>query len=1347
MKSFSLLRTNTGLTTNLKIMVDSNYGLFLESIESDPKLSSSRYKNVPFIKTNFYDELIPFFYQNSGPTPGSGAVPGTSISVLPADTAFSIKYDSDNNNMSSDFSNQYDDIYQMGARNISDNKNYSEEFECFAPLYIDKSSLPKGFVILRVDGPGLLSLTKDNFRSEILEQFKCVRVIDLTKKTPIGEWLDTNFTSNVSFPPTPFEIDFRRLEFSKWNGINYESGGYTYMSFFLDETLEKENPLLDMDKSIFDGYKKNKIVFPNILNLSFLFNDTPATPLDLRKWSINRYYGFYFDDIELYDSITPNLLPKLKDDISILPGNIISSLSGGSPFIEPWKDSLAYYIEYNGNFYKVEQFTAIQPTAILPNRRGISRITVEEPVQLEVIQYRIISDIDLTGKENELDQKIIFIDENNAIVNIDLTYYQIPDFNTADIWLISINDVYHNLISEDGKIIINSDYAFNVTSENYRYWINQSDPSYTTTVSLIVGSNSTPTNFNIYKLNLTDIKDFDNCIIDTEYSKFEYENKEDITITDETKMYTTDYRSTNDPLDLNDYNFKNKVVNIPTSSEYTANYETFRIEYNDLTDLWRKNSTYCRWSYQDSLSANDYPYLLNNSTLFEDYNRTANTFDPDPKRIERNLDYFYSINSATTSYVHHTLHVENNTGGIQDTNFNFEIDKYLNLATCSTGTYSYDYFSYFFSIDSTFDNGNIIKSSRKYSLLSTGDNVVPNTTVFRGIKFRAYDVDTIKIDQGVIDNINLKNSNSFENYKFSILLSDNNYNVTDAGGITPSNNNMQWSIIENWEMDKNYSVGSIVLLDDILFQSVNNTITTAPARYIANIQVKSAPYNDPDWITFTYSNGAVNAGTSSGSPFWNPNYDASYNGGGLMNDIVYNNGEYYECTNPGSSQSFWNPNLSYSIGQTVLFQNQYYTSNVNGNIFPPNASINVMINGNWTSYWSLDIPTSNPKWVPINLWNPSLSYTNVYVANNNIIYYGSGTTGDEPGITSGWNRVYSINQDPSYVYTPTSNPFVEINNKIYLIQSNSTNSTLENGINIYINKKWKNILVNIYINDNTITNLSGVNRDDLYTDLNKKLTAINFIYCLNDVADTYGFSDYLNYIIIDEDNTITKYNSLNNISSLPSIILCEAPDELLTKVKSLIYTPVTLGKNVIKSSSALKNGNIADISQLNYYNDDIPFGADISYNINDIEIVPNYHGIKNTVNNSIFRHSGYYMPLFYTIELFGGPGITASSGNYLFNTSYTNFGTIKQRVISKVNRKGNILKLNNNTSYKSIYPMLDEFGYTFTDFFMFKSTWDYQYHIECSPLDQVKTKVLNTNLLTTSIPQLVNTNTNINLSL
>jgi len=42
------------------------------------------------------------------------------------------------------------------------------------------------------------------------------------------------------------------------------------------------------------------------------------------------------------------------------------------------------------------------------------------------------------------------------------------------------------------------------------------------------------------------------------------------------------------------------------------------------------------------------------------------------------------------------------------------------------------------------------------------------------------------------------------------------------------------------------------------------------------------------------------------------------------------------------------------------------------------------------------------------------------------------------------------------------------------------------------------------------------------------------------------------------------------------------------------------------------------------------------------------------------------------------------SGNYVFDTNLSLFGVMKQRVLSKVNRKENILKLRNNETYDSI---------------------------------------------------------------
>jgi hypothetical protein len=1317
MASFGLLRTNVGLTTNIKIMVDSNYNLSLDSIDSKPELSIDKLKKVSFNKKNYYDELIKYFFDG-----------------IPSDTAYYIKNDEDQEIMGSDFSSQYDEIYQYGARNITNNKNYKEEFEYFAPLYIQKGSLPKYFIIFRVDGPGVISLNKNNFATEILSKMKVVKIFDLTKKTILGEWLETNFSEkNNFFPNAPLEMDFRQLEFCRWNGINFESGGYVSNSLFVDDILDEEKEIFELEKFIFDKFRDLKVVVANILNFSFLFDDEPSTPEFKRKWSINRYLGFYVEDIELVHAVSPYIAPFLRNDVVITEGNILFSPSSEDPFLEGWSDSKVFYIEYLGQFYKVEKYTQSKGRNLVKNPKprtnllrnssnNTPKYSVEEFLETYSTRYRIISDIDLKGKESLINKNFGYIDANSTLKNYDNTFISIPNFDEADIWIIEIDGIYHKLIkSRGGSLKIISDYSFNYGPNKYEYTI----AGTTKVISTIVDANNPPKKWSIYRIKLSDIKDFDDRIIDTEFSKFEYEKKEDLTTTDESKMYLIDLNSGVIPPTFDDFKYQGKVVNIPTSSEYTANLETFKIEDNRLTELWKKNSLHCRWAFKNSLSSNDYPYLLNNSTIFEDFNRTTNTYERDPKRIERNLDYFYTINLATSSYTHHSLHVCSYTNSNSiDSTFRFELNKYLSVATYSSGsssaTYSYDYFSHIFDRKVVFDNGKVSKNSKKYSILNSGDNVIPNLTLFKGIKFFIYDVKSIKkSDTGDLD-INLKNSNTFDNYKFSILLSDNDWSVNDSGQVVQSANGMNWTIIDEWKMDTTYPVGSIGVFDDILYISQIENEIRFPTTKVGSKDVKSAPHNNTiEWafLNMTYS------------IFWSPLKTYNSASSNFYDKIVYNSGEYYLYENSGS-EDFWNPNISstigYNTGDVVLFKNQYFMSMTSSNYQSPDNIEEVRVSNSWQRYW-VATQSSDPNWNPIEIWNPSRKYrvsfgSYRYVVHNDILY-ASGVSlpaGQEPGISELWERLYSLEPDTSLAYQNTylGNPIIRMNNKYYLINSNNTNSTLDNGIIIYINKKWKNILININIADNTLQNISNSERDILYNDINKKLTANNFILSINDIRNKFGFTDYVSYVVIDENGKINKYNYEHNIENLPYMIICETAEDLDIKVDSLRYIPVQLTGD-LNARKSLSNGQINSFQELNYYNN-LAVGARIEENKFQPKVLENYHGNRSFTENRIYRYSGEYTPLFYDIELFQKKYEVEKIGNYKFDTSLTFFGTMKERRISKVNRKGNILKLKNSKDNRSIYPMLDEFGYTTDDFFIFCSTWDLSYHVETSLNETIK---------------------------
>ena len=1414
MKSFSILKTNVGLTTNVKIVCDSKYNLYLESIDSAPELSIDRLKKMQFNKNNFYDELVPYFFKD-----------------FPSDIAFHISYSNDNDNMSLDFSNQYDDIYQMGARNIIDNKNYPEEFEYFAPLYVFKESVPKYFIIFRVDGPGLLEINSDNFREEYLSNFKTVKMFDMTKKTLFGEWIDRNFTNNKIYPNSSLEIDFRNLEFSKWIGIDYETGGFTYKSKFLENSLENENTVFDFEKFFFDGYKTSKVIYPQILNFTFLFDDTPATSTTLRKWSINRYAGFYLDDMELIDCITPFIMPSLNSDVQILEGNVLYS-SSGDPFVLGFKDYLDMWVEYSGNFYKVEKFTEtttkVLSTTISKNpvkrilneknnKTDISKTLKQETVKKEeyatvtTTKYRIISEFDLEGKEDELNQKTCYVNSDNQIIKISGLTYSVDGFDNADVNLIEIDNKFHNLIYENGYLRINTDYGFNFRdSYRFEYFINSPDPNYYNFIDLSITKENKPTCFKIYRLKFSDIKDFDTQIIDNEFSRYEYEKLDSLTETEETKMYTTDLRSKSNPATFNDYIYNNDVVLVPCSSDYTANLETFRIVDNDLSTIWRKNPIYCRFGFQNSLSAHDYPYLLNNNDVHENFNRTVDTFDTIPNRKSRNLDYFYTINSGTISYLHHSLHIEKNYD-YQDSSFRFELDKYLNLYTYSYGTssatYSFDYFNYLFGSTQSFLNNQIIKNVKKYSYFDYGDKASPNTTLFRGLKFKLYEVDSININEIAVENINLKSSNVFDNYKFSILLSQNLQGVDNDGGIydtinwgyfidnqsnsgtvsfktsetaTPSNIklgdivdikqsygflygsysgistvtkigaldsggygfevnkpfttstpinpgyykvNFQWKVIKNWEQDIQYYTNDYVLYDYVLYRVTSDNLITDPN-------------DDPSLLTSYYEI------TSMRYPFWNPNIN--YSGG----DWCFRSGEYYvrNEVNNGKGIDFWHTSKSYTLtGSIVSWKGRYYktklktTSKIKPN---DNKRQNNMSND---EYWD-EVP--NPRdwyayeenfstdftddlWDKVVTWDSNEYYfEGDYVAHNDILYKCLNDTElDEiPGKFDNWQRIYNFESETDFVYSPTSNPIILIGDSYYLCTFNRE-STLDSGITIFINKKWKNILINISINDNTISNLDNSERDDLYNDINSRITAANFIRQINDLDSKYDFADFTSYVIVEEDGGVKKYNFDNNLDQLPYLIICEEPDEFELKNDTLNYKPNTISSTQLKPLKYLINGTIDSLDKLNYYNE-IPFGCEIDKNNDEKPFGINYNGRSNitisknatvkpksnaNTSETFYRHSGNYMPIFYDIELFKSSGEYDSLyGNYKFDESLTMFGIIKQRVISKINRKSNILKLRDNDSLKSIYPMVDEYGYTVLDFFIFKSTWDFDYHIECS---------------------------------
>ena len=308
-KSFQLIRTNPRLTSNIKLVVDSSYNLYFESFDSSKELSNQKYKHYLLNREAIIENEVPKFYAK-----------------LPKKIAFTPKSQFDTDVMYNEYVQQFDSTYHAGANEVDD-QWYNEEFEYFAPLYIKKGQIPKNFVILRVDNPAIYELVggeyvmselnKDNFRKEIIDKWKCINVFDLSNTTNVGKFFDRNINNNNRFPEFSFFFDTKPYNYSKWGGLEYETGVYRVSEMFLDDKTFYENPHFNLEEFVTKGFEDNGLIYPYIFNMKFLFDDSPATPDEFKKWSMNRYYGFYAENFELVKRLTSAPLPELKSNLFV----------------------------------------------------------------------------------------------------------------------------------------------------------------------------------------------------------------------------------------------------------------------------------------------------------------------------------------------------------------------------------------------------------------------------------------------------------------------------------------------------------------------------------------------------------------------------------------------------------------------------------------------------------------------------------------------------------------------------------------------------------------------------------------------------------------------------------------------------------------------------------------------------------------------------------------------------------------------------------------------------------------------------------------------------------------------
>lgn len=287
--SFQILRTNPRLTTNTKLMYDGE-DLYLESYNANSLLSTQEYKGKRVWKNNLFNNDLKNFLHNTG------------------ESAYDIFHELDNTIVGDSFDNQFENTYWCGCESIKSNI-YPQEMGIIAPLYIRKK-LPNYFVIFKIEDASNYNMHYNgnensdkifidddfNFSEDVINKSKIIKAFSLKQGTPLGDYI-RKYVSQLTFKyDQPIHVNFSSKDITYY-GIDKYSGVLTSkVENFEKELLNNDNTILHSDDWITNGFVRNNLIYPYIMNIEFLFDDKES-----EEYKIHRYMGYYCNDIDLYE--------------------------------------------------------------------------------------------------------------------------------------------------------------------------------------------------------------------------------------------------------------------------------------------------------------------------------------------------------------------------------------------------------------------------------------------------------------------------------------------------------------------------------------------------------------------------------------------------------------------------------------------------------------------------------------------------------------------------------------------------------------------------------------------------------------------------------------------------------------------------------------------------------------------------------------------------------------------------------------------------------------------------------------------------------------------------------------
>lgn len=1304
-KSFYILRANPALSGNVKLVIDSKYNLYLESFNSNKVLQNKRFKHFGIRPEEYWKETIFNFFEN-----------------IEAKTVFEVSNIDDKSDTYTNYQYQFDDIYFSGASRVEDNY-YQEENEYLAPLYFE-SEFPSDFIILRVDGAGDVSsdTTKENFRSRIVDKWKFVSGYDLTTKSILGKWLDKNFIKDESFPKNPMYISHGETDLSQISGLDIKHSGWSTRYLNLFEIQSNNTPIFRSEEYFTNIWETNNLLYPHLLNLKFLFDDTPATPTSLRKYSFNRYLGFYGNKIltssvspyKCFDLNVPNLVDIInytEEDCLLIPyiynNKFVKQINGRLYSFDPikngWKDGVLYYIEYNKKYYRLDK--VLNDNNININNQIIGDINNQI---IGDYLYTIISDIKLERSMSDILETVSeevyngLSAENKNIINRILIIDLGNDYdNTRTTYKDRINISNKTFTNIEGYNVINNSHTELVRFK--RIFDIQSINNQTVVVFTIEQDISS----NIFDIpNFSDSDLFLMQILDKTYviKKFngdtpnlanQYYLLDDSTVN--VNEYSISYWINNGNISLDSKYYTSVEISNITINDSIPNINIYRFEFSDIKDF-------------------DFDRISTDQTVYE-YEKEYEL----PKNIEPK---FYAKDFRQSSIdVHRIVGDKARRVPVLDENdrplfYRNELGEY-NLHTSKAYTEEDLYFK---DIDGFWQLYRGFKDGTNWfgyeqNQLSLGKEFYREEDYIYRVED---DADNILVD---IDFLTNTDKSMKEELTWGVNsmseISDPKIKLPEINATDP-----------NKEYDKNYiPVSSEYIASDELWELRNNELTKIWDKNQSI--VKWGAYQSNGQHDYSYR---LNYSLTHGVYNIHPNLNSTRN---YPERTEQNLDYFYRFGLLGSE--YLNQTLHINTIDNEFDIDKYLSSyNYFEYLFRTGNKFSMFYNRN--SYADSETIFRGVKFKLTNIDKVVFNETD-----NDII---------DDILTKATNKYDSYKF--SIIFSKKKSTFVNKYNR------GNNNSNL--GIDIYLNDYHKNVIIHLYINtDSTIQIAESINAEQCEIDVwyndsfesrdidptkwdNYEFKINNYgiglrprNFKLIDIINIINNPNFdpkdskrekINFVHIYDDLTVKMFEYKDSDFN----ISIEQASAILTKEFAYITKPIidipkfdisnTLENRKVGTDNELNNSGytaeglrINSISDINAYNN-YPIAKEIVNNVQDKRL---FWELEESTDPTIHRYNSVYRPIFKQIELFKYDN---NGKRVKFFEQSENFGLLSELIYSKTNQTTSILKIQSqNSKEQSVYPMVDEFGYSVDSRFIFRSNVEPSFHYESKRLETPKKEI------------------------